>query len=345
MIRSMNYDVNPMDVINNPLFPERLDRMKKAGVDSLWLAGFMYGRPASDEETLLQAKKRLEEEGLRVGVISLPVGHPGNSLNPDDPTLDLSIAPSWRYRVNKNGEKEYFCACIEENMLEDNRKTAEIYAQMGFQRHFFDDDLRLGNWGEEVRGCFCDHCIREFNERQGLFLSREQIKNACEGKAGMEEIKEAWIQYNCDKLTNFMKVTRMPGMQSGIMVMHNGDRRHGISIPDIKKAVPDCMFRVGELHFDDQRYTAPGGQDSLAASVRAHLALIGENEAYSESTVFPAAALSPENLLHKIHLELSLGLRNIFLMSGSWFLSEPYWEMLAREKDALREYAAMLDNK
>jgi len=173
--------------------------------------------------------------------------------------------------------------------------------------------------------------------------SAMEIKKACEGEAGMEEIKEAWIQYNCDKLTHFMEVTRMPGMQSGIMVMHNGDRRHGISIPDIKKVAPDCLFRVGELHFDDQRYTAPGGQESLAASVRAHLALIGENEAYSESTVFPAAALSPENLVHKIYLELSLGLRNIFLMSGSWFLSEPYWNILAENRAALEELALKLD--
>lgn len=336
MIRSMNYDVSPVDVMKNPLFPERLERMKKAGVDSLWLAGYMYGHYDSDEETLFRAKKRLEEEGMRVGVISLPVGHPGNALNPDDPTLDLRIPDHWHYRVDKNGKTEYFCGCVDENLVADNRKAAEIYAQMGFERHFFDDDLRLGNWGTEIRGCFCDRCIEKFNRQHGLALSRQQLKNACEGDPGMEEIREAWIQFNCDKITAFMRETNMPGMQSGIMVMHNGGRKHGISIPDIKKAVPDCLFRVGELQFDDQRFCAPGGKDVLAQSVREHLSLIGSNEAYSESTVFPAAALSPENLIEKIRLELSLGLQNIFLMSGSWFLSEPYWDILAREKEALR---------
>jgi hypothetical protein len=160
----------------------------------------------------------------------------------------------------------------------------------------------------------------------------------------MEEIREAWIQYNCDKLTDFMRDTQVPGMTGGIMVMHNGDRRHGISIPDIRSAVPGCMFRVGELHFDDASYTAPGGQESLAASVRAHMALIGDNPVYSESTVFPAAALSPENLVHRIRLELSLGLRNIFLMSGTWYLSEPYWNALAENRAALEALADELDS-
>ena len=74
--------------------------------------------------------------------------------------------------------------------------------------------------------------------------------------------------------------------------------------------------------------------------MRDHLALIGDNPAYSESTVFPAEALSPENLIDKIRLELSLGLRNIFLMSGTWFMSEPYWRAVAAALPELRELAA-----
>lgn len=341
---SINYDVGAHDVLHNRDFPTRLRWMKRAGVKHLWLSGYNFGRYACDTETLCKARKILEDEGIEAGgILSLPVGHPGNSLNPDDPTLDLAIHPEWHYRIDRHGEKEYFIGCIDDALVRHNRIAAEEFAQAGFTRHFYDDDLRLGNWGPQVQGCFCDGCIDRFNQRAGLKLSREQLAAACDGAPGMEEIREAWIQYNCDKLTDFMRATAIPGMTSGIMVMHNGDRRHGISIPDIKKAVPDCLFRVGEYHFDDAKYTAPGGRESLAESVRSHLALIGDNPAYSESTVFPAAALSPENLLDKIRLELSLGLRNIFLMSGSWFLSEPYWNILAENKTELEELALRLD--
>lgn len=337
---SINYSVSARDVMNNPEFPARLKWMKRAGVEHLWLFGYFYGHHEADPELIHRARLRLESEGLQSGVISLPVGHPGNSLNPDDPTLELAIHPSWHYRVDRIGQKEYFCADIEENMIAHNRTAAAEYAQMGFTRHFFDDDLRLGNWGDQVRGCFCDDCIDRFNHRANLKLTREQLASACDHDS---EICEAWIQYNCDKLTGFMRDTVVPGMTSGIMVMHNGGRSHGISIPDIRAAVPGCLFRVGELHFDDQSYANPAGQKSLSDSVRNHLSLIGGNPAYSESTVFPAAAMSPENWLHRIRLEIRLGLRNIFLMSGTWFFSEPYWKALAAAKPSLDEYADKLD--
>lgn len=343
MALSMNYSLNAQDVLTHPEMPDRLQRMRRAGVQHLWLYGFFYGHHESKPELLARARRRLLDEGFETGVLSLPVGHLGNALNPDDPTLDLAIHPEWRYRVDRHGEKEYFIACIDEVMTRHNRSAAELYAQMGFTRHFYDDDLRLGNWGDLVQGCFCDRCIRQFNELYGLSLPRAQLAAACDGAAGMEEIREAWIQYNCDKLTHFMRDTQVPGMTSGIMVMHNGDRRHGISIPDIRRAVPGCMFRVGELHFDDASYSTAQGQKSLAASVRTHMALIGDNPVYSESTVFPAAALSPENLIHRIRLELSLGLRNIFLMSGTWYLSEPYWNALAKNRSALEALADQLD--
>ncbi len=333
---SIHYDISAKDVMNNPDFPRRLRLMKRAGVENLWLFGFFYGRHESDPELMYRARLRLAEEGVASGITSVPVGHPGNSLNPDDPQLELAIHPQWRYRVGRDGNREYFCACIDETMIRHNRAAAVEYAQMGFSRHFYDDDLRLGNWGTQVAGCFCDECIKAFNEKMGMNLTCEQLVREIDAD---EVLQKAWISYNCDKITGFMRKTAIPGMTSGIMVMHNGGPNHGISIPDIRSAVPGCMFRVGEAHFGDQDYGAPGGRESLAQSVRTHLSLIGENPAYSESTVFPENALSPENWIDKIKLEIRLGLRNIFLMSGTYFFSDRYWEALAGALAQLRELA------
>ncbi len=336
----IHYDLSARDVLTHPDFLQRLQWMKDAGVHGLWLSGYYFGRHESDPEQMARARLLLEDEGFETGVISLPVGHPGNSLNPDDPTLDLAINPAWRYRVNRHGHKEYFSACIEETMAAHNRKAAQMYAQMGFTQHFFDDDLRLGNDFAGVNGCFCDACIDRFNVLSGARFSRVQLAAAIDCDPA---VREAWRQFNCDKLTGFMRETVIPGMTSGIMVMYNGGRNHGISIPDIKKAVPGCLFRVGEWHFDDHFFTQPGGKEALSESVRHHLSLIGDNPAYSETTVFPANALSPENWIEKMRLEIRLGLRNLFLMSGSWFFSEPYWRALQAALPELNELAERLD--
>lgn len=339
MAISINYDISARDVLYNPEFPDRLRWMKRAGVEHLWLFGYFYGRHESDPEMMYRARLLLEEEGFKTGVCSVPVGHPGNSLNPDDPTLELAIHPDWNYRVDRHGNKTYFCSCIDDKVISYNRAAAQEYAQMGFTRHFYDDDLRLGDCGMGIQGCFCDNCIAAFNQRMGQKFTRAQLAAACDNTPGMEEIRDAWIQYNCDKVTAFMRDTKIPEMTSGIMVMINGGREHGISIPDIRAAVPDCLFRVGEGHFEAESYGTAKGQADLADSVRNHLRLIDGNPAYSESTVFPPAAMSPDLWLHRLRQEIGLGLRNIFLMSGTWFYTEPYWNALAEALPELNELA------
>lgn len=336
MLQSINYTVSAHDVLHQPDMARRFRMMRDAGLTDLWLTGYYFGRHESDPEMLYRAGKIVEGEGFRTGVLSLPVGHPGNSLNPDDPELNLAIAKTWRYRINSHGEKAYFSACVEDTMIRDNTAAAREYAQMGFTRHFYDDDLRMGNLGDPHPGCFCDDCMKDFNNRLGTKYTRESLVAACEADAS---VREAWEEYNCSKITRFMKETRIPGMQSGIMVMYTGGRGQGIDIPAIREAVPDCLFRVGEWHFSDNTYCAPGAKECLAKSIRNHMALIGDHPAYSESTVFPAAALSPDNLMDKIRWEISLGIRNIFLMSGSWFITEPYWKLLAQERKALEALA------
>ncbi|MBE5791231.1 MAG: hypothetical protein IJN21_03820 [Clostridia bacterium] len=343
MALSFNYDMSARDVMHHPEIGKRFALMKKAGVEHVWLFAYFYGRHESDPDEIYKARKRLMDEGFQTGVISVPVGHPGNSLNPDDDTLELQIKNTWKYRVDRNGNNEYFSACINEEMIRDNRSAAKEYAQMGFTRHFFDDDLRLGNWQGPVQGCFCDKCIEKFNQKYNVNCDRALLKRAADEENGLEDLTKMWIQYNTSKITGFMQETRVSEMQSGVMVMHMGDERHGISISDIKKAVPDCLFRVGEMFFNDETYSKPEYREMLKAGVKKHLSLIGENTAYSETTVFPAASMSIENFLHRMNTEIELGLRNIFLMSGTWFYSEPYWNAIIENRNALEEKAARLD--
>ena len=335
---SFHYFADARRTLYDTEYQNMLPLMKKAGVDTLWMLVYNAGKYTAEKAEILRAKAVLEEKGFRVNALSLPVGHPGNALNPEDESLDLELPPAWRYRVLPDGNKEYFCACIEEKMIADNRELVEFCRDAGFAQLFFDDDLRMGAHGDKIRGCYCDHCLQAFSQLISKKITREEIARACEEK---NELSEQWIQYNCDKITGFMKATAVSGIQTGIMVMHHGDRRHGIDIPAIRRAVPDCLFRVGEGHFQDQSFERDADHAEEVGGIRAHMELIGNPEfCYSETTVFPPNALSAENLVKKAELAIREGIRQIFLMSGTWLMTEPYWEALAARREMLEALAA-----
>lgn len=333
---TMNYFADVQKTLYDKDYVSSLELQKKAGVTVLWLLVSMTGRYYGEKEEIIRAKEKLETMGFQVNAIVLPVGHPGNSLNPEE-DLDLKLPDHWNYRVNAAGEKEYFCACVDDTVIRENRAVVAFCRDAGFQKLFFDDDLRLGNHGSAIRGCYCENCLDEFARLCGTYHSREEIVTAC----GQEsELREQWIAYNCSKITRFMAETALDGIQTGIMVMHNGGRYHGIDIPAIQKAVPDCLFRVGELHFDDESFESDAFHADEIGSMKRHLALVGNGDmCYSETTVFPPRALSPENLVKKVELAIRLGIRNIFLMSGTWTMTEEYWNALAENLPRLKQSA------
>ena len=81
--------------------------------------------------------------------------------------------------------------------------------------------------------------------------------------------------------------------------------------------------------FDDAMFEIPENQKSLTDSILNHMALMGDpSRIFSESTVFPHGALTPENLCRKILLERKCGLENINLMGVERMNSEAYYTML-----------------
>ncbi len=333
---NFNYMADARKTLYDNKYLHSLALQKRAGVTALWLTVCMTGKYCAEQDEIISAKRKLEDMGFAVNALILPVGHPGNSLNPEE-DLDLRLPEHWNYRVNAAGEKEYFCACVDDTVIRENKAAVEFCRDAGFEKLFFDDDLRMGNHGDSIRGCYCENCLEEFAALCGKYYTREEIANACETGAALSE---KWIAYNCSKITRFMTKTATEGIQTGIMVMHNGGRYHGIDIPEIKKAVPDCLFRVGELQFDDVSFESDIDHDYELTSMKLHLALVGDpTVCYSETTVFPPRALSPENLVKKTELAIRLGIRNIFLMSGTWFLTDDYWYALIENLPRFRQLA------
>jgi len=332
----LHYSLDSAIVLDAERGPATLLMLRNAGVNTIWLYGFFFGKLWSPIKDMVQAAGVLKENGFEVGVIQLPVGHPGNGLNPDDDTLDLHIPEHWRYRIDQAGSPVYYCAAIEENMIKDNVQSIKDLKAAGFTRFFMDDDLRSGLWGERLSGCFSEQSIAEFNKAYHQNVDRKMLVSTLDNNHDAQLLKE-WMEYHCNQLTGFMEAMGLPDTEVGIMVMHLGDERQGIDVNAIKKRIPNCLFRVGEFHFGDDNFGTAEGKASEWFSILYHVDVMGREHTYSETTIFPARALSLENFIFKAKLALMAGIPNLLFMSGTWLITEDYWQRLGAELPVLEE--------
>ncbi len=340
-----HYDFIPREILDPETSARRIELMKLAGVETIWLDTYAYGNVLATKEQTLAAKQLLESHGFCVQALTVPVGHGGAALSGE--VGDPGVPAHWQLRVNHEGQPVPFTSCVRcDAMIKESRTVAEELYGMGFTQLFYDDDLRVGPWGQALQGCCCDACMKAFYTKypQYAHLTAPEIfATAAEG----DDLWNAWSDAQCDAVTAFIKKTVPDGMTPGIMVMHNGDCRHGVDIARIKAAFPNVLVRVGEAHFEDASFTAPHAEQVITRSIKSHLHLVGNvQNAFSESTVYPENALSPENLVQKLRIEIRAGLRNLYLMSGFFFLAEPYWQAIAdarAELDALAESTPVPD--
>ena len=333
-----HYDFIPAEILDPATSEKRIKLMKLAGVETVWLDTYAYGNVLATKQETLAAKRLLESHGFCVQALTVPVGHGGGALLGDEG--DPGIPAHWQSRINPKGQRVAFASCMRsETMIKESRAVAEELYGMGFTQLFYDDDLRVGPWGPSLQGCCCPVCMQAFYEKypQHAHMTAPEIfATATEG----DELWNAWSDVQCDAVLEFMQKTVPQGMIPGIMVMHNGDRRHGVDIARIKAAFPHLLVRVGEAHFEDASFTQTGAEQAIANSIKTHLRQIGSvQNAFSESTVYPENALSPEHLVQKLRIEICAGLRNLYLMSGFFFLAEPYWQAIADARNELEALA------
>ena len=333
-----HYDFIPSEILDHATSLQRIELMKLAGVETVWLDTYAYGNVLATPEQTMEAKRLLESHGFCVQALTVPVGHGGGALNGG--AGDPGIPAHWQGRVNPQGKIVPFTSCVRsEAMIRESLEVAKQMQDMGFTQLFFDDDLRVGPWGRALQGCCCEACMQAFYTKYPQYAhmkAPEIFEIATEG----DDLWNAWSDVQCDAILAFMQKTVPAGMTPGIMVMHNGDRRHGVDIARIRQAFPDLLVRVGEAHFENASFTQAGAEQAITRSISTHLRLVGNvQNAFSESTVYPENALSPENLVQKLRIEIRAGLRNLYLMSGFFFLAEPYWQAIADARQELEELA------
>lgn len=333
-----HYDFVPSAVLDAPNAAERIAWMKAAGVETVWLDAYAYGTWLASKQELLHAKQLLEGHGFEVQALTIPVGHGTGALLGDG--ADPELPSTWKNRINAQGNPIALAACFhQEQMIQESREVAMTLYELGFTKLFYDDDLRAGPWGPSLQGCFCPQCMQSFYQKYPQYSGMsgaDILAMATEG----DMLWQAWSDVQCDHVLYFLEQTLPQGMTPGIMVMHNGDSRHGIDIARIKAKFPQALFRVGEGHFEDSSFTHPLAEDAIRHSITTHLTQIGNvQNAFSESTVYPENALTAAHLIQKLQLEVMCGLRNLFLMSGLFFLDKEYWQAIVEARPLLEALA------
>ena len=305
--------------------PELLPAVRRAGVGTVWLAGFFYGHWPYRLERLQAARAQIERAGMEAHLINVPLGHPGDSLGATEGGFPLTPPAHWKLGSRIDG-KPFAGTSLHEPATAENVQALETLRKAGFTRVFLDDDFRLARGPGEIGGCFCpDHQARFLRLHRYDSTRWTELLANIQGRE-LTPLVRAWIEFTSDELTASFRAQRraMEGGELGIMAMYLGSEKAGIRLTDYA-GVP---FRVGELMFDDASFgTVKGKMDELFSGLM-HRRFCRPELAFSETTAYPASRLSARNLAAKLALTTLADVRNTMFMSGVTPFPRAHWDTL-----------------
>ena len=305
--------------------PELISIMKDAGISDVWMASYLQGKWYHTPRELRESSDFLRSKGFNAHVLTVPLGHPGNAIDPSDDYWSEK-KENWKNACDYDGSL-YSGTSIHSPIVEDNIEAHKLLADEGFDVLFLDDDFRLGKFPGKIGGCFCDDCKNEFLNIYGYNTSDWDVLIKDVSERTPSNILRSWIEYICDKeydmFVALQKAT--PQMEIGIMVMYLGAEKAGIALDKYH----DVPFRVGELMFDDKSFGKVKGKTDELFSALFHRRFVKPELAYSESTTYPQDALSAKNMAAKLSVSLFSDVHNTMFMSGLHPFPVEYWETLA----------------
>ena len=291
--------------------PELLDIVRAAGVETVWLAGFFYGFHPYPEEQIIKAQRLAERAELRAELITVPLGHPGDSLGARDGSFPLTPPAHWRLGERFDG-KRFTGTSLHAPATQENVSALRDLRRLGFRSAFVDDDFRLARGPGEIGGCFCVEHRSEFLRTHGLGDARwgDLIDDVRERR--LTTLLRSWVDWNCDQLTaSFRAQQHAFHANFGNMIMYLGAEKAGIRLRDYR-AVP---VRVGELMFDDASFGRLKGKTDELFSALFHRRFVDPDRAYSETTAYPADKLSAAHLAAKLTISTITDIRHTMFMS------------------------------
>ena len=314
--------------------PELLDLVRAAGVETVWLAGFFYGFRPYPTEQIIKAQKLAARAGLRAELITVPLGHPGDSLGARDGSFPLTPPKHWRLGERFDG-KRFAGTSLHPPATEENAAALRELRRLGFRRAFVDDDFRLARGPGEIGGCFCAEHRMAFLRKHGYGEMRwDELLGDIRARQ-LTKLLRLWVDDNCNQLTaSFRAQQRAFDGRFGNMIMYLGSEKAGIRLRDYRR-VP---VRVGELMFDDASFGRVKGKTDELFSVLFHRRFVEPDRAFSETTAYPADKLSAANLAAKLTVSTIADVRHTMFMSGLTPFPRAHWATLG---PAMREQARL----
>lgn len=315
--------------------PDLLRVVREAGVTDIWVTGFLYGYWHYTPERIAMWRQRAEAAGLAAHVINVPLGHPGDSLGAMAGDVPLSPPKTWRLGMGPSGE-QYSGTSLHAPATDENAAAIRRLAGIGVRQVFVDDDFRLARSPGMIGGCFCDDHRREFLAKHGYPESAWAELLDAVGRRTLTPVLRAWIEWTCDQLTACFRAQQAAALRLrlGNMVMFMGAEKAGIRLADYRNA----LFRVGEGMFDDGSFGRLKGKTDELFSALFHRRYARPDLAYSETTAYPATALSARNMAGKLAVSTIADVRNTMYMSGLTAFPREHWSVLG---PAMRRHAAI----
>ena len=305
--------------------PELIGIMKEAGISDIWMGSYLQGKWFHTPEELRKSANFLKSKGFNTHVLTVPLGHPGNAIDPSDESWSEK-KENWKNACDYDGSL-YSGTSIHPPIVEDNIEAHKALADEGFDILFLDDDFRLGKYPGKIGGCFCDECQNEFLGKYNY--NSEDWKELLEAveKRNPTKVLRSWIEYICNKEYDMFAALQKatPQMEVGIMVMYFGAEKSGIDLSQYQ----DVPFRVGEMMFGDKDFGRVKGKTDELFSALFHMRFVKPELAYSESTAYPQDALSAKNMAAKLTVSLFTDVRNTMFMSGLHPFPIENWKTIA----------------
>lgn len=312
--------------------PDLLEIVRAAGVRTVWLAGYFYGFQPYPREQIIRAQQLAARAGLRAELITVPLGHPGDSLGSRDGDFPLSPPKHWRLGERIDGSR-YAGTSLHAPATEENASALRDLRRLGFGKAFVDDDFRLARGPGEIGGCFCAGHRAEFLRTHGLNDARwSELLDDVRSRR-LTKLLRTWVDWNCHQLSASFRVQQKAFHgEFGNMVMYLGAEKAGIRLSDYSFA----LARVGEGMFGDASFGRVKGKTDELFSALFHRRFFEPDRAFSETTAYPADQLSAANLAAKLTVSTITDVRHTMFMSGLTPFPRTHWTTLG---PAMREQA------
>lgn len=176
--------------------------------DNVWFPT-LYGFPPMEKhrETAKAwqvAAEKFRKHGISVSLqLSNSIGHGQYMANCDCTGLVYEKSPA-RKLVGHDGTVAEYCFCWRgEEFKRYILETLSLYSEIKPDHIWIDDDFRPTNHAPVEFGCFCDHCISEFNTRYQTNFTREELVH--EILYGDLSVREHYVAFLREGLSSLMR--------------------------------------------------------------------------------------------------------------------------------------------